>query len=324
MAGGAEAPGFAREGQQTFRPAARTADPGKPALRVAAVEITLDHLLDDRPEKTVLPLEKFRLFDQALTEPEVRRLMDSTPLPAPPPQSPEIEVTPGGRGTFEVWVGQPGRYELKTAGGTTADFVVADVPEPMEITGPWDVSFAPNLGAPDRLTFETLISWSEYGEAGVRYFSGPAVYRKTIQVAEGVLAVDRRLSLDLGKVAVMAEVKLNGRDLGILWKAPFRVDVTDALRADDNALEVKVVDLWINRQIGDEQLPEDSDRNPDGTLKAWPRWLMDGRPSPTGRIAFTSWRLWKKDDPLVESGLLGPVILRTSVRVNLKPGKTAS
>ena len=116
--------------------------------------------------------------------------------------------------------------------------------------------------------------------------------------------------LDLGDVQVMAEVKLNGKDLGILWKPPYRVEITGVAKPGDNALEVKVTNLWINRMIGDEQLPEDSDRNPDGSLKAWPRWLQEGKPSPTGRYTFTSWRLWKKDSPLVKSGLLGPVFLR--------------
>jgi hypothetical protein len=78
-----------------------------------------------------------------------------------------------------------------------------------------------------------------------------------------------------------------------------------------------VVNLWINRMIGDEQLAEDSDRNPDGTLKAWPQWISEGKPSPTGRQTFTSWRLWKKDSPLQESGLLGPVSLRATENVRL-------
>jgi hypothetical protein len=108
----------------------------------------------------------------------------------------------------------------------------------------------------------------------------------------------------------MAEVKLNGRDLGILWKPPFRVDVTDALKPGENQLEVKVVNLWINRLIGDEALPEDSQRNADGTLKAWPQWVNEGKPSPAGRFTFTSWRLWKKNDTLVPSGLLGPVTIQ--------------
>jgi hypothetical protein len=83
------------------------------------------------------------------------------------------------------------------------------------------------------------------------------------------------------------------------------------LRPGENTLEVKVVNLWVNRMIGDEQLPEDSDRNPNGTLKAWPKWLEEGKASPSGRYTFTSWRLWTKDAPLLPSGLLGPVNLRT-------------
>jgi hypothetical protein len=95
------------------------------------------------------------------------------------------------------------------------------------------------------------------------------------------------------------------------------VDITGAAKAGENALEIKVVNLWINRQIGDEQLPEDSDRNPNGTLKSWPRWLEAGQHSPTGRYTFTSWRLWKKDDPLAESGLLGPVTIQAAQSVTI-------
>ena len=107
----------------------------------------------------------------------------------------------------------------------------------------------------------------------------------------------------------MAEVKLNGKEIGVLWKPPYRADVTGALQPGANTLEVHVVNLWINRQIGDEQLPEDSDRNANGTLKSWPPWLQAGQPSPAGRFTFSSYRLWKKNDPLAESGLLGPVRL---------------
>ena len=129
------------------------------------------------------------------------------------------------------------------------------------------------------------------------------------------IAPGRALYLDLGKVAVMAQVKVNGRDLGILWKAPYCLEITAAAKAGENSLEVAVTNLWINRMIGDEQLPEDSSRNANGTLKSWPQWLQESKPSPTGRFTFTSWRLWKKDAPLQESGLLGPVTLRVAQRV---------
>ena len=95
--------------------------------------------------------------------------------------------------------------------------------------------------------------------------------------------------------------------------------VTKALQPGDNTLEVKVVNLWINRLIGDEHLPEDSQRNANGTLKEWPSWLNEGKPNPAGRFTFTSWRLYKKDDPLADSGLLGPVTLQTAMKVELPP-----
>ena len=133
------------------------------------------------------------------------------------------------------------------------------------------------------------------------------------QLAEG-----RRLLLDLGRVEVIAEVRLNGRNLGVLWKAPFTLDITEAAKVGDNSLEVKVTNLWINRMIGDEQLSEDSDRNPNGTLKQWPQWLQQGKPSPAGRHTFTSWKLWAKDSPLQESGLLGPVTIRCVAKVAIR------
>jgi hypothetical protein len=107
----------------------------------------------------------------------------------------------------------------------------------------------------------------------------------------------------------MARVRLNGKDLGILWKPPYRLDVTAALRPGDNELLVEVVNLWVNRMIGDEQLPGDSLRNTDGTLKEWPDWIRKGQPAPNGRHTFTTGPLWKGDEPLRESGLLGPVRL---------------
>ena len=184
-----------------------------------------------------------------------------------------------------------------------------------EIAGPWQVSFDPKWGGPAApVTFTQLEDWSKRPEEGIRYYSGTAGYRTVFEFKKQDPSSKTRIFLDLGRVAVMAEVKLNGKDLGIAWKPPYRLDATDALRAGENALELKVVNLWINRQIGDEQLPEDSDRKADGTLKSWPQWLAEGKPSPTGRFTFTSWRLWKKDDPLVESGLLGPVTLQAAER----------
>jgi hypothetical protein len=123
------------------------------------------------------------------------------------------------------------------------------------------------------------------------------------------------VELDLGDVQVAAQVSVNGKPVGVVWHPPYRIDIGSHLWPGTNTLEIEVVNLWINRMIGDEQLPEDSERNPNGTLKRWPDWLLRGEPSPTGRQTFTTWRLWKKDDPLQPSGLLGPVQVRQWVPI---------
>ncbi|MBN2506965.1 MAG: hypothetical protein JXQ71_09750 [Verrucomicrobia bacterium] len=266
-------------------------------------------------------LGAFEPLDRALDATDLARLIPAMPRPASRLHTGALELTDTADGAIEARVSEPGTYVLSSAGGQTRHFTVKSLPAPQEIAGPWEVRFDPKWGGPAQpVIFATLDDWSRRPEDGIRYYSGAAVYRTTfsLRVPPSTL---HRLFLDLGQVAVMAEVNLNGKDLGILWKAPYRVDVTDALKSGDNSLEVKVVNLWINRQIGDEQLPEDSERNPNGTLKAWPQWLQEGKPSPTGRYTFTSWRLWKKNDRLAESGLLGPVRLHTAERVVLKePG----
>ena len=237
---------------------------------------------------------------------------DTLSFPVAPGIEPAAEVHYSEDGKLVVETVQSGRFELKTASGRSLQAQAQAVPPPQEITGPWELRFPPKWGAPERVALDKLVSWSEHADPGVKYFSGTGTYAKTITVPREIVGKDRRIYLDLGKVQVIATVKLNGKDLGVLWKPPYRVDVTGALKAGDNMLEVGVTNLWINRMIGDEELPEDSDRNPDGTLKAWPRWVQEGKPSPTGRFTFTSWRLWKKGEAPVESGLIGPVTLRVA------------
>ncbi|HQY06847.1 MAG TPA: glycosyl hydrolase, partial [Lacunisphaera sp.] len=176
------------------------------------------------------------------------------------------------------------------------------------LAGPWTLAFPEGHGAPVAVQLDRLISLSEHPEAGVRYFSGTAVYRTTF--IRPPHASGARVLLDLGRVEVMAQVRLNGQDLGVLWKPPYRVEATGALRDGENQLEIRVTNLWINRLIGDEHLPEDSPRREDGSLAAWPPWLLADEPSPTGRFTFASLRQWRKDDPLPASGLHGPVTLR--------------
>jgi hypothetical protein len=211
-------------------------------------------------------------------------------------------------------VRRSGTYLFTHADGTTHQVAVS-LPDPVTVTGPWQLRFPPGWGTPSEVTLDRLASWSLHPDDGVKHFSGTATYLKTLSLP--AVPAGQRVELDLGNVQVMARVHLNGHDLGILWKRPYRVDLTPAAKAGDNALEVEVVNLWVNRLIGDEQLPEDSGRNENGTLKSWPQWLLDGKPSPTGRLTFSSWRLWKATDPLQPSGLIGPITVRVVQHVDL-------
>lgn len=216
---------------------------------------------------------------------------------------------------LEAEIKAAGRYALTDADGHVLQVAADVLPEPLEVSGAWEVRFGPNGGAPERIAFDRLISWSDHPDDEIRHFSGIATYRKAVDIPDASFPKTGRLMLDLGGVEVMANVRLNGRELGTLWKAPYRVDITETAKRGRNTLEVEVANLWINRMIGDEALPEDSERNPDGTLKAWPKWLEEGKASPAGRRTFTSWKLWRADEPLQPSGLLGPVRILTSLRM---------
>jgi hypothetical protein len=155
-----------------------------------------------------------------------------------------------------------------------------------------------------------LISWPDHPDTGVKYFSGTATYSKTLDVPADMIGSDRSDYLDLGTVKNFAEVTLNGQDLGILWKPPFRLDITSSVKPGANDLQVKVTNLWPNRIIGDAQLPEDVEWSGMKPAK-WPQWMLDGKPSPTGRLTFTTWRHWTKDGKLLDSGLIGPVVIES-------------
>jgi hypothetical protein len=181
------------------------------------------------------------------------------------------------------------------------------------LSGPWQVTFDPKWGGPAKpVTFAKLEDWSKHADTAIRYYSGTAVYRTTFQ--SKIQNPKSKIFLDLGSVEVMARVKLNGKDCGIAWKPPYLVDITDAVHAGSNDLEISVVNLWINRMIGDEQLPLDSKWKDFETLLEWPDWFKAGSPRPSGRYTFSSCRHYQKDSPLVPSGLLGPVKVVVSLR----------
>jgi hypothetical protein len=225
--------------------------------------------------------------------------------------SPHWEAITAADGSPAIKTWDNGRFELRMSDGKMLHATVADLPVPQAVTGTWNLSFPPNWGAPPSVTLDELISWTDHTNLGIRYFSGTATYEKDIEISNDCLKPGAELWLDLGDVKNFAEVSLNGRDSGVLWKPPFRVNITAAAKPGVSHLVVKVTNLWPNRVIGDEQLPPDCEWDGDH-LKAWPQWLLDGKPSPTGRLTFTTWHHLKKDSPLLASGLLGPVTLRTA------------
>lgn len=190
------------------------------------------------------------------------------------------------------------------------------------LAGYWSVTFR-EPGAADDVavaTYTNLASWTESENPEIRYFSGTAMYTTRFDCrSEGTGS--RRVLLDLGEVHEIAEVTVNGRAYPALWKPPYRVDISDAVkcRADQTVdISIRVTNLWPNRLIGDARLPDDCEwddgRNSKGypLVKAWPGWLLRGEPSPTGRHAFSTCRLWKADEPLRKSGLIGPVRIYTN------------
>ncbi|QDA61652.1 glycosyl hydrolase [Hymenobacter jejuensis] len=224
-----------------------------------------------------------------------------------------VQGTAGQRQMLQVW--KPGTYELQpVAGGRARRVRVRHVPAPRPVTNPWQISFlGKGPGVPKPVVLPQLQSWHKQEDFNVRHFSGTAVYRTILELPTQALTVGQRLYLDLGRVAALAEVKLNGEELGQVWKPPFRVEITSAARAGQNAVEVRVTNLWPNRLIGDEHLPVEAEYEPWGAIKQLPAWYRNGQPKPGPRTAFSTWRVFAKTDPLLESGLLGPVRVLTAV-----------
>jgi hypothetical protein len=155
-----------------------------------------------------------------------------------------------------------------------------------EIAGPWTVQFDPRWGGPDSpVTFNRLSDWKDHTDPKIKFYSGTAVYRTTFSLPPSGQVSSSPIFLDLGAVKNVAEVRLNGKLLGSLWCAPWRLEITEAVTAGENTLEITVANLWNNRMVGDAALPADQ------------------------RVTRSN-AVRKPDDPLLASGLLGPVTLQ--------------
>ena len=180
----------------------------------------------------------------------------------------------------------------------------------LSIGGAWDVAFDPKWGGPAKVSFDRLLDWTQRPEEGIRHYSGLATYKKTFTLPESAIQVrssggasrpQSAIYLDLGTLHNLAQVRLNGQDLGVVWTAPWRVEITKAARSGENQLEIDVVNLWPNRLIGDAALPPEK------------RFTKTNIPA----VAI------KPDAPLYPSGLLGPVTIQTEAATGPRPARKA-
>ena len=269
---------------------------------------------------------------RALTPAEIAAEAADNPPPAPLATTPvTLERSENGALSGLAWAS--GRYTLDGGGAFTAK-----VPDPITVTGPWTVHFQPGRGAPERVTLPKLESLSHNADDGVRHFSGTATYQRTIDVPAAALGQGRRVYLDLGRVEVLSGVTVNGKDMGVTWKEPYRVDITDVVHAGSNSISLAVTDLWANRMIADAALPEEAPYTDSGSpigervatdgkrtnvmarrITALPDWYKEGKAKPAGgRVTFSTWTFYTPDEPLLDSGLLGPVRLVFAQAVSVK------
>lgn len=181
-----------------------------------------------------------------------------------------------------------------------------------ELSGAWEVAFDPKWGGPQKaedgrdgkIVFEKLQDWTTRPEPGIKYYSGIATYRKSFSLAK---VPEGKTYLALGVVHDMARVRLNGRDLGVVWCAPWRIEITETIKAGDNKLEIDVVNRWANRLIGDKQPADANVRTVD-----CPPGFLGGQTFKAGRYTFSTHDPYKQESPLVSSGLLGPVTIQAA------------
>lgn len=144
----------------------------------------------------------------------------------------------------------------KTAKGSAGRNYI-DYEKIVEIRGPWSVQFEPKWGGPENVIFPELMDWSTHTDKGIRHYSGAAIYNKSFSVNfKPVQGEHYFLQLGSVKDVGIAEVKINGKDKGVVWTAPFRVDISEELRQGENALEITVINSWYNRVAGDQIFPD--------------------------------------------------------------------
>ena len=183
-----------------------------------------------------------------------------------------------------------GDFEMLTNGNKILKFSVNTIPDPVEINGEWKISFTEGWGAPDSVITTELKSLSEFDNQGINFYSGIAHYENSFTISKENIGKENRIFMDLGNLWLLADVTINGKYLGTLWKAPYRIEITDVVKGGENKLEIDIANTWCNRLIGDAMHPDKKQycqTNIEGSVAA----------------EVKSWT----DAPLRKSGLFGPV-----------------
>lgn len=189
----------------------------------------------------------------------------------------------------------PGQYTAYWQNGKMSQFSSRIMPAEQTLEGAWSVSFDPEWGKKEPVEFAKLISWTEHDDPDIKYFSGKATYEKKFIITKKQ-SKDKKIILNLGNVQDIAVVSLNGHTFPVSWYAPYEVDITPYVVEGENRLSVDVVNLWVNRLVGDGKLAE-SERRTKSNVKKYD--------SPDA------------DKYMRVSGLLGPVTVRLFDRVNI-------
>jgi len=197
----------------------------------------------------------------------------------------KLEVKDSG---LEAWTRFAGEWSLETDRGKTLTVSAVDIPAPVTVEGAWDVQFPLLCGTLKETEMEPG-SWIDSRDEDIKYFSGTATYKKEVVIEESLLAPGQRLLLDLGYIANLARVRVNGEVLDVVWKPPYSVDITKYAVAGSNVIKVEVTNTWKNRLVKDAGLPEDKRET----------WVAGSRP--------------REGSPLLPAGLLDPVRLITEV-----------
>ena len=239
------------------------------------------YFVNNRTDKAGHIEARFRVTGK---QPELWRAIDGSAAPV-------SYRTEGGETVISLDVGAEDAFFIlfRKRATSPAATIAAKATRPVAtLASPWTVRFQPGRGAPAQIAMPTLTPLESNADAGVRYFSGEATYSSRFTLPKGA-KLGTPLWIDLGRIGDVAEVRVNGQSAGATWFAPYRLDIGKLVKPGNNALEIKVANLWVNRLIGDQQ---------PGAQK----------------ITFTAAPTYKPDAPLRPSGLIGPVTLEAEAK----------